>query len=68
MTDMKWPVGKPVESAYAQTEGEIEELAQRIQAVEHTKIYISADSHRHGAPEPYDGISTDVVLNLDDWR
>jgi len=56
------------ESVYAQTAGEIEALAHRLDAVSDTKIYIAADSHRHGAPEPYDGISTNVLLNLDDWR
>jgi len=69
MTDFVFPHGQgTTESVYAQTTGEIEELAERLDAVSDTKIYIAADSHRHGAPDPYDAISTDVVVNLDDWR
>jgi len=69
MTDFVFPHGQgTTESVYAQTSGEIEELAQRLDAVSDTKIYVGADPHRHGAPDPHDGLSTDVLLNLDDWR
>jgi len=68
MTEFVFPHGQgTTESVYAQTAGEIEELAHRLDAVADTKIYIGGE-YRHGAPDPHDGLSTDVLLDLDDWR
>ena len=60
MTDFHWPMGNTGDSVYAETERELEALTAELQAIGATKIYVGGN--------PYDGLSTDTLLNLDDWR
>ena len=60
MTDFHWPMGNTGDSVYAETERELEALTAELQAIGATKIYVG--------PNPHDGLSTDTLLNLDDWR
>jgi len=58
--EFEWVDVDPITTVYANTRGEIEELAERIEAVDRTKIYIG--------DEPHDGLATDRLENLDEWR
>jgi len=61
MSDWVFPHGQgDSDTVYAQTTGEREELAERLEAVSATHVYIGSN--------PYGALATDTLLNLDDWR
>jgi hypothetical protein len=55
-----YPLGKPTESNYGNTVGELEALTAELQAVSETKVYIG--------DKPFDGLATDTLLNLGEWQ
>lgn len=60
MTGFVFPFGQHTESVWAETQGELEDLALLLESVADTKIYVG--------PNPHDGLATDTMVNLDDWK
>jgi len=58
--EFEWIDVEPVETVYAYSRGELDALAETLDAVSDTKIYVGDD--------PHDGLASDVLYNLDDWQ
>lgn len=60
MTQFEYPLGEPVESEYGNTVDELQDLARLVNAINATKIY--------QGPNPYDGIATAYMVDLQNWQ
>lgn len=58
--EMVWPLGRTTDSAYGTTMGDVAAQARWLDAVNETKIY--------AGEQPHDGLATDTLLHLEDWR
>jgi len=59
-TEWEWYDPDPPDTVYANSRGEIEALAETLDAVASTKIYVGRN--------PHNGLASDTLYNLDDWR